>query len=272
MEFIDFMAGYAILAIVLFGVGIIYKFGKTFWNRATMRREMSPKTYTIHPIKKRSVLEALYIVNVLTFTKFWAKANMPTFMAHLLYHVAIGTAILTYTLSGITLLMTGKIWTLSLPDMLVYVFDWFTKFHSTEGYALLNSAIFTQVMIYLFMIAVVLGILAELTTLTLSVLNKRGMISPIDEPTKMANIRTSGLPRSTKGGYQRKIIGLMVLAIVGSLFLQFVGVLDEEIAFYIHGTVALTFIAILPYTMLFHEIARWRMCTGVKRMMNRTTA
>ncbi len=271
MEFIDFMAGYAILAIVLFGIGIIYKFGKTFWHRATMRREMSPKTYTIHPVKKRSVLEALYMVNVSTFTKFWAKANMPTFIAHLLYHVAIGTAILSYILSSITLLMTGKIWTLSIQDMLVYLFDWFTKFHS-EGYALLNSAIFTQVMIYLFMIAVVLGIFAELTTLTLSALKKRGMITPIDEPTKMANIRTSGLPRLTKGGYQRKIIGLMVLAIVGSLFLQFVGVLDEHIAFYIHGTVALTFIAILPYTMLFHEIARWRMCTGAKRMMNRTTA
>ncbi len=271
MEFIDFMAGYAILAIVLFGIGIIYKFGKTFWHRATMRREMTPKTYTIHPVKKRSVLEALYIVNVLTFTKFWAKANVPTFMAHLLYHVAIGTAILCYTLSGITLLMTGKFWTLSIQNILVYVFDWFVKFHS-EGYALLNSAIFTQVMIYLFMIAVVLGILAELTTLTLSALKKRGMISPIDGPTKMVNIRTSGLPRSTKGGYQRKIIGLMVLAIVGPLFLQFVGVLDEETAFYIHGTVALTFIAIFPYTMLFHEIARWRMCTGVKRMMNRTTA
>ncbi len=271
MEFIDFMAGYAILAIVLFGVGIIYKFGKTFWHRATMRREITPKTYTIHPVKKRSVLEALYMANISTFTKFWAKANMPTFMAHLLYHVAIGTAILSYTLSGITLLMTGKIWTLSIPNMLIYVFDWFTKFHS-DGYALLNSAIFTQAMIYLFMIAVVLGILAELTTLTLSALKKRGMISPIDEPTRMANIMTNGLPRSTKGGYQRKIIGLMVLAIVGSLFLQFIGVLDETTAFYIHGTVALTFIAILPYTMLFHEIARWRMWTGVRRMMNRTTA
>ena len=271
MEFIDFMAGYAILAVVLFSVGIIYKFGKTFWHRATMRREITPKTYTIHPVKQRSVLEALYMVNVSTFTKFWAKANMPTFMSHLLYHVGIGTAILSYTLSGITLLMTGKIWTLSIQSMLLYVFDWFSMFHN-ENFALLNSAIFTELFITLFMIAVVLGILAELTTLILSALKKRGMISPIDEPTRMANIRTNGLPRSTKGGYQRKIIGLMVLAIVGSLFLQFMNVLDEHIAFYIHGTAALTFIAIFPYTMLFHEIARWRMLTGVKRMVNRTTA
>jgi len=271
MEFIDFMAGYAILAVVLFVVGTIYKFGKMIWLRATMRREITPKTYTIHPVKERSLFEALWIVNVSTFTKFWAKANLPTFTAHLLYHIAIGTAVLTYALSVLTLLITGKIWGLSVQNILIYTFDWFSRFHS-EGYALLNSAMLTEVLIVLFMIAVIFGIFAELTTITLSALKKRGMITPIDEPTRKENIRTSGLPRSTRGGYQRKIIGLMVLAIVLPLFLQFIGVLDEHISFYIHGTVALTFIAIFPYTMLFHEISRWRMWTGVRRMVRRTTA
>lgn len=270
MENINILVGYAALAVFLFVIGAIWNISKTIWHRATMKREMYPKNATFYPPTQMSYLEAFKRVNIDTFTRFWARANPPTFMAHLLYHVAIGTAILTYTLSFITLVISGMIANLTPAGILVYIFDWFVKFK--EGYAILGSAILTQILIYLFMMAVVLGIIAEFTTITLSAMKKRGMISPIDLPTKMLQTKTSGLPRSTRGGYKRKIIGLMVLGIVIPLFLQFVGILDTEIAFYLHTFFALTFIAIFPYTMLWHEVARWRMWSGVRRAVDRRTA
>ncbi|MFN3527481.1 MAG: hypothetical protein ACK4YO_00035 [Candidatus Altarchaeaceae archaeon] len=271
MEAIDLLAGYAIFAVFLFVVGALYNILKTIWHRATMKREMCPRNATFYPVKRMSYWEAFKRVNYDSYMRFWARANPPTFMAHLLYHTAVGTAVLTYALSFITLLISGKIFTLSISEILVYVFDWFEKFE-LEGYALLGSAIFTKVLMYLFMIAVVLGIIAELTTMTLSAMRKRGMIFPIDLPTKLLGTKTDGLPRKTLGGYQRKIIGLMVLGIVVPLFLQFVGILDPHIAFCIHTTIALTFIAIFPYTMLWHEVARWRMWAGVRRAVDRRTA
>ena len=269
MELITILSGYAIIAVALMVFGFVYKISEVVWHRLTMQREMTPRTKTLHPARKISYIEAFKRINYDSFMKFWARANKPTFAAHMLYHLAVGTAVFTYTLSGITLvILQGKIpgLTISVPETLMYVFDWFFMFHE-EGYALLNSALLTSTLIYVFQAVLILGILAELTTVTLSKLHKRGMISPIDEPTRITGIRTSGLPRSSKGGWTRKLIGLMVLGIVVPLFLQFRGILDPEIAFYLHTTFALTFMAIFPYSMLFHEVARWRMWVGVERMV-----
>jgi hypothetical protein len=273
MELINILSAYAVIAVALMVFGIGYKIIKLIWFRITMKREMTPRTRTPHPVMRMSYFEAFKKINYDSFMRFWAKANAPTFGAHMLYHIAVGTAITTYTLSAVTLLMQGKIpvLSLSISETIVYVFDWFFKFH-TEGYALLNSVIFTEVLIVVFQIALVLGLIAELTTITLSKLHKRGMISPVDEPTKLAGIRTTGLPIKSKGGWSRKIIGLMVLGIIIPMFLQFRGILPNEIAFYMHTTFALTFMAIFPYTMLFHEIARWRMWTGVVRLVDRRVA
>lgn len=271
MEVIDLLAGYAMLAVLLFVVGAGKNILKTIWHRATMKREMYKRNATFYPVKRMSYFEAFKRVNYDSFMRYWARANPPTFMAHLLYHIAVGTAVLTYALSFVTLLISEKIANLNIQQILVYVFDWFEKF-KLEGYSLLGSSIFTEIMVYLFMVAVVLGIIAELTTMTLSAMKKRGMISPIDVPTKLLGTKTYGLPRKTRGGYVRKIIGLMVLGIVVPLFFQFVGVLDPKIAFYIHTTFALTFIAIFPYTLLWHEVARWRMWSGVRRAVDRRTA
>ncbi len=267
---IDLLVGYAVLAILLFAAGAGYNILKTIWHRATMKREMYPRNTTFYPVKRMSYWDAFKRVNYDTFMRFWAKANPATFMAHLLYHVAIGTAILGYTLSVITLLITGKIFMMAPGEILHYVFDWFAI--SGSGYFLLGSSVFTQALTYMLMVAVVLAIFAELTTITLGAMKKRGMLSSIDMPTKMLNIKTDGLPRSARGGYKRKIIGLMVLGIVVPMFLQFIGILDPETAFYIHTFFALTFIAIFPYTMLWHEVARWRMWTGVRRAVDRRTA
>lgn len=273
MELITILSGYAVLAIALMVLGFAYKITELIWHRVTMKREMTPRTHTPHPLRKLSYWGAFKRMNYDSFMKFWAKANKPTFTAHMLYHIAVGTAIFTYTLSAITLLLQGKIPVLSIPisETLFYVFDWFFMFQE-GGYALLNSIFLTELMIIVFQMALVLGITAELTTVILSKLHKRGMISPIDEPTRITGIKTTGLPRSSKGGWTRKIIGLMVLGIVVPIFLQFRGLIDPEIAFYIHTTFALTFMAIFPYSMLFHEVARWRMWTGVERMVDRRVA
>ncbi len=273
MEFITILSGYAVIAVALMVFGFAYKIIELIWHRLTMQREMTPRTQTPHPVRKLSYLKAFKRMNYDSFMKFWAKANPPTFTAHLLYHVAVGTAIFTYTLSGITLIIQGKIPVLSITisETIKYVFDWFFMFHE-EGYTLLNSTLLTSTLIYVFQVALILGIIAELTTVTLSKLHKRGMISPIDEPTRIIGIKTTGLPRSSKGGWTRKLIGLMVLGIVVPMFLQFRGILDPEIAFYMHTTFALTFMAIFPYSMLFHEVARWRMWAGVERMVDRRTA
>jgi len=273
MELINILSAYAVIAVSLMIFGIFYQVLKVIWLRTTMKREMNKRTKTPHPIRKMSYFEAFKKINYDSFMNFWARANTPTFASHLLYHIAVGTAITTYALSGITLFIQGKIPVISIPisETLVYVFDWFFKFQH-EGYALLNSAAFTEIIIIIFQIALVLGIIAELTTIIMSKLHKRGMIAPIDEPTRLAQIRTTGLPRKSKGGLMRKVIGLMVLGIIIPMFLQFRGILPDEIAFYIHTTFALTFMAIFPYTMLFHEIARWRMWTAVTRLVDRRVA
>ncbi len=273
MELITILSGYAVIAIALMAFGFAYKIAELVWHRVTMKREMTPRTQTPHPVRRLSYFEALKRMNYDSVMKFWARANKPTFTAHLLYHIAVGTAIFTYTLSGITLIIQGKIpvLTISIGETLFYVFDWFYMFHE-EGYALLNSVLLTESLIIIFQVALVLGMLAELTTVILSKLHKRGMISPIDEPTRLTGIKTTGLPRASKGGVMRKIIGLMVLGIVVPMFLQFRGILDPEIAFYLHTTFALTFMAIFPYSMLFHEVARWRMWVGVERMVDRRVA
>jgi nitrate reductase gamma subunit len=279
MEYIlRFLTIYACIAGTLFVGGVIYKFLRYLWLKLTLGGRLVKRTQTPHSLERMSYLKALWRVNVTTFTKFWAKANFPTFAAHTLYHIAIGTAIISYILSNLVLLVSGRLvsistdgfWVMPISNILRYTFDWFHYIEYIYGEVGLTGV--GNILFLFFKIAVVFGIFAELTTLILSKLHKRGMIRPIDEPTKIAKIYTNGLPRASMGGYERKLIGLMVLCIVGSIFLDLMGILDHKIAFIIHAAIALTFIAIFPYTMLFHELSRWRMWTAVVRMVDRRTA
>lgn len=269
MDITNLLVVYAILAVLLFVVGTMYNILKTTWHRAKMKREMYHRNVSFYPVKKMPFLQALWRMNVTPFTRFWMRANPITFAGHVLYHFGLFTAIGIYVI--VAVLVLDEITTMQAAEVLPLLFDWFHYTDQVFGTSGLLGAI-GEIMILIFVFALICGTVGMAIPFIMSALGKRGMIIPIDDVTRNAKIYTQGLPRSSMLGYQRKFVGLIVLVVDIAMLSTFFTPIFAEYAYVIHVTFALTIIAIFPFSFLFHELARWRMFTGVRRMMDRRTA
>lgn len=254
---------YAIIAVSVFVIGMVYKFARYGLKRLTMKREMSKRTKTPYHVKENSFIKSFWEVNVGSFMRFWARANPITFAGHVLYHTGFFIAVGAYAL--VMILSLGKITTMPVSETIPLIFDWFKHTEMIFGTTWFLGAL-GEVMIPVFVFALVCGTIGMSIPFVMSMFKKRGMITPIDDVTRAAGIYTDGTPRSSVLGYQRKIIGLIVLIMGGAMLSTFFTTAPAGYAYIIHVIFGLTILALFPFTFLFHEIYRLRMWSAVLRM------
>ncbi|MBP1649211.1 MAG: hypothetical protein H6Q30_2656 [Bacteroidetes bacterium] len=273
MEFFihDAIPFYAKLALAICILGMALRFSRYFYNRMTMKREMTPRTPTPYPAKGKSILGALWAVNVQTFTKFWLKANPITALGHVVYHVGFFTAMGIYGL--VAILSLDKLAKVPLHRAILMVADWFNfkiELFGTSGFYHSLGEFLTSV----FLVALLLAVPGIMTPFVMSILGKRGMIRPVDSVAKALGITsTPGLTtRNSIHGWERKILGVGVLVMDCMMLFTLLFPVGADLAYIIHATFGLTIIASLPFSFLFHEIYRLRMWGAVRRLVDgRTT-
>ncbi len=253
----QFVPVYAQLAVIVCIVGMLYKFLQYGWNRLTMKREAKRRTATPYPPKRHSLLKSLWVVNVSTFTRAWLRANPVTAMGHVLYHVGFFAAMGMYGL--VAMISLKKLIAMPSNKAMLLVADWFNfkaEIFGTAGYLYLLG----EAMYYAFLVALILAVIGISTPFIMTLLRKRGMIRPVDEVVRAAGvIHTDGLKtRSSLLGYQRKILGLVVLVMDSMMLFTFLAPVGMEYGYIIHATFASTIVAALPFSFLFHEIWRLR--------------
>ncbi|MDY6834235.1 MAG: hypothetical protein SVY53_05470 [Chloroflexota bacterium] len=230
-----------------------------------MESEMNWRTKTTYPAKGNSLPQAMSEVIVGSHTTFWVRANRGTFLGHILYHIGFFIAVTSYLIVAIASM--NKADEMALPEFLVLVFGWFAHtediFGTTGALGILGDA-----MIPIFIFALVCGTVGMSVPFIMSILGKRGMITPIDEVTRAANIRTGGLPRTSRLGYQRKMVGMVVLSMDVAVLSSFIIPMPIDYVYIIHSLFGLGILALFPTTFLFHEIARWGMWSAIVRTMD----
>jgi len=256
---------YAIIACGIFVLGTGYRFMRYGWKRLTMEREMNRRTKTPYPVKGNSLSSALSEVVVGSHVNFWVRANEATFLGHILYHAGFFIAVASYTIVAIASI--DKVAEMAFPEALVFVFGWFAHPDVVFGTTGTLGAL-GDVMVPIFIFALVCGTMGMSVPFIMSILGKRGMITPIDEVTRAANIRTGGLPRTSRLGYQRKIVGMVVLSMDAAVLSSFIIPMPIDYVYIIHALFGLGILALFPTTFLFHEIARWGMWSAVVRTMD----
>lgn len=266
-EFIitELIPGYVAIAVCIFVTGMVYKFGRYGLNRLTMKREMNKRTRTLYPAKGNSFMKSFSEVNIGSFMKFWAKANPITFAGHVLYHIGFFIAMGAYSL--VVILSIDKVIMMPISEIIPLIFDWFEHTEAIFGTTGFLGTL-GEVMVPIFVFALICGTIGMVIPFVMSMFKKRGMIRPIDEITRATGICTDRLPRSSISGYERKIIGLIVLIMDGIMLSTFFTSMPADCVYIIHVIFGGTIMALFPFTFLFHEIYRLRMWGAVLRMMD----
>lgn len=252
---------YAMIAISIFIIGLLWKFTRYGLNRLIMKREMNKRTRSIYPVKGNSFWKSFWEVNIGSFMKFWAKANPITFTGHVLYHFGLFIALSIYAF--VAVISIDKIIAMPLGSVL-YIFDWFAHTDEIFTGSLANLG---EILVPLFMFGLICGTTGMAIPFIMSAIKKRGMIVPLDSVLKTRKVYTDGLPRSSMQGHWRKFMGGIVLIMDTAMLSTFFIELGEW-AFIIHVIFGLTIMALFPFTFLFHEIYRMRAWSGVLRMMD----
>lgn len=260
----------ATLAMTIGAVGMILKLTRYGLLRLLMKRELKPRSETPFPIKPRSLLESLWMINVSSYSRFWLRANPITFTGHVLYHAGLFVGIGTYAI--VSLLAWRTLLVVPLGQKLFLVCDWFNnkeQIFGTVGYL----PLFGELMEWAFIVALVIAVIGMAIPFLMSALKLRGMIRPLDPVMKEAGIRfTNGLSNQGSLRYSRKAVGLGVLLMDGAMLASFLRVMPLETAYLIHVSFGMTLIALLPFSFLFHEIYRLRMWGGALRLREGRTA
>lgn len=262
---------YALMAMATCLLGTIWQLSRYAWARLTMRREIGPRPTTPYPIRSSSWIKAFLTVNLYAYIRFWWRANPVTFVGHVLYHGGLFLGLGTYGL--VIVVAAKKLIAMPLSQAIRWVADWFQyreEIFGTTGWLASLAAVINAVFIF----ALVIAVIGMTIPFVMTILGRRGMTRPLDEVITRAGIsETRGLKtRGSLLGFQRKVVGLIVLVMDSAMLLTFVAPMTVEVTYIIHVLFALTITALLPYSFLFHEIYRLRMWGAVVRIKEGRTA
>lgn len=253
----------------LSALGLAEKLSRYGLNRLVLKSELTTRAKSLYPPDSKSLFAGLWQVNVASY-KFWWQANPVMLIGHVLYHVGLFTAIGIYTLVG--LVAATHISYNSIPQRVIAVCDWLKHKDAifVGGYLPLIGD-FAQAA---FGVALVMAVAGITTPFVMTLLHKRGAIRPLDPVMKAAGInRIPGLKaKSSAVGYQRKVIGLIVLTMDWLMLIAYFFPQSSQYTCYIHLTFTFTLVTLLPSSFLFHEVYRLRMWSAVRRVMDGRTA
>lgn len=246
--------------------GLLYKLFLYVLNRLTLAREITNRTQTPYRHEEKSWLKAFWMVNVETFTRFWLRSNPVTFIGHLTYHLGLFTAVGTYAF--VALFGWGKLPGDSIVDKAISLSEWFIHteiIFNEDGLLSYKMGVWMKT---IFIIALVSACFGILIPYVMTLLKKRGAIKPVDKIMAAAGINSlKGLPtQKSLMGYQRKIIGLIVLVMDWAMLSTFIFPEAMTFGLWVHVIFMFTIIALSPFTFLSHEIYRFRMWDAVKRL------
>lgn len=270
MSFLDTYA-YIALAVFLFGAAL--KLGRfaLFLIRGSRPRGRTSKA--LDAPRRVSGLKALKQVLFSPLTSFHLRANRSWARGYIAYHIAIATIVLGYALSMLILLPKllagspvpsvvggGEAHNYSPSNILAIVFGNAEQLQADFLFGSLAPAF-----IGITWVAVLLGLYGIVAVLVNLARGRSGAVTGDIDPA------TRGLRREGSFSKQHLFIVLLVLAIIVSEILARLELVPGIV--FLHVFLGLSFLAVLPYTYLFHIFYGFiALYYAAKRRESRTVA